>query len=68
VLGLLAVGPMSLAALATKIKLSRIDIEIAGKRLVQAGLVVRSGSTKSSRFSLSETPLPGLESHPEARA
>ncbi len=72
VLALLGAGSMPLAELAKLIKLARPDVEIAVKRLMQTGLVVRSGSTKSSRYGLAETPLPGLEtatgSHPEAKS
>lgn len=68
VLGLLAVGPMPLAELAKVIKLARPDVEIAVKKLVTAGLVTRSGTTKASRYGLAETTLPGLESAPGARS
>lgn len=61
VLTALAIAPQSMAALREQIKLARPDIELAVSRLMGAGAVVKSGSTKSCRYKLAETELPHTE-------
>lgn len=61
VLKRLALEPLSLDGLRKALKKGRPDIEVVIKRLLRSGDVIRTGTTKSTKYRLAEGDLPGLE-------
>lgn len=60
VLKRLALEPLSLDGLRKALKKGRPDIEVVVKRLLRSGDVLRTGTTKSTKYRLAEGDLPGI--------